>query len=181
MVGQSEGLCQREGEEVYDRATWRHLYRTSTPHKSGNKMKRKKKKDVIDKNSMRIRCYLPAWFERDTLPSSSSPATVVRLCARSRRHDCSSSPTAAPSGGIQINYFHIHYTLTRNVNGSRVVITSDTEIDCVCNLVILHIKMSCDKAKRLHSICYTVNRLKDRKEEIHYVRRVLGAEIPGEI
>ena len=27
-------------EEVYDRATWRH---TSTPHKSGDKMKRKKK------------------------------------------------------------------------------------------------------------------------------------------
>ena len=29
------------GEEVYDRATWRHSYRqTSTPHKGGNNVKR---------------------------------------------------------------------------------------------------------------------------------------------
>ena len=31
----------------------RVCHRTSTPHKSGNKMKRKNKKDVIDKNCMR--------------------------------------------------------------------------------------------------------------------------------
>ena len=37
------------GEEIYDRATWRHNYRhTSTPHKSGNNIKRNNDKGKFD-------------------------------------------------------------------------------------------------------------------------------------
>ena len=44
------------GEEVYDRAAWRRLYRPiSTPHRSGIKMKKnKKKKKTVN--------YLLDWF-----------------------------------------------------------------------------------------------------------------------
>ena len=35
-------------DDVYDRATWRRRrHRTSTPHKSGNKIKEKKKKSLF--------------------------------------------------------------------------------------------------------------------------------------
>ena len=46
MVGEGEGFYQRVGtvsEEVYDRGTWRHNRETLATHKSGTKMKRKKK------------------------------------------------------------------------------------------------------------------------------------------
>ena len=65
MVGKSKDDIKEKGlsaDAVYDRATWRRIcHRTSTPHESGNKTKRKLKKKndihllVIDHNQCHMK------------------------------------------------------------------------------------------------------------------------------
>ena len=65
MVGKSKDDIKEKGlsaDAVYDRATWRRIcHRTSTPHESGNKTKRKLKKKndihllVIDHNQCHVK------------------------------------------------------------------------------------------------------------------------------
>ena len=45
-------------DDVYDHATWRLCYRTSTPHHIGNKMKEGKKKKKEMKHTVSLMSYL---------------------------------------------------------------------------------------------------------------------------